>query len=177
MAQWKAQQSAKRPKTAKLLGDNRLREYVQERLAGSVRRPDGTIVTGLVTPAWKRLNKTHRQDRKWAVAWSPEQISQRLKIDFPDDESMRISHEAIYQSLFIEGRSALKRELVTCLRTGRALRESRARSQNKPQGHVSTDVVLSQRPAEAADRAVPGHWESQCCRQTTRGSVAGPGSW
>ena len=53
VAQWKAQQSAKRPKTAKLLGDNRLREYVQERLAGSVRRPDGTIVTGPVTPAWK----------------------------------------------------------------------------------------------------------------------------
>ena len=72
---------------------------------------------------------------------------------------MRISHEAIYQSLFIEGRGALKRELVSCLRTGRALRQPRARSQNKPQGHVTADVVLSKRPAEAADRAVPGHWE------------------
>jgi IS30 family transposase len=71
----------------------------------------------------------------------------------PDDESMRISHEAIYQSLFIEGRGALRRELVACLRTGRALRTPRARSRNKPQGHVSADVVLSQRPAEAADRA------------------------
>lgn len=72
---------------------------------------------------------------------------------------MRISPEAIYQALFIEDRGALQRELVTCLRTGRALRKPRARSRNKPQGHVTDDVVLSQRPAEAADRAVAGHWE------------------
>jgi Helix-turn-helix domain len=159
VAQWKAQQAAKRPKTAKLAGNDRLCEYVQERLSGSVRRPDGTIVAGPKTPAWKGLNKPHRQDRRWATAWSPEQISNRLKVEFPDDESMRISHEAIYQALFIEGRGALKRELVACLRTGRALREPRARSRNKPQGHVTADVVISERPAEAADRAVPGHWE------------------
>ena len=77
---------------------------------------------------------------------------------------MRISHEAIYQSLFIEGRGALKRELVACLRTGRALRVPRARSRNKPQGHVTEDVVFSERPAEAADRAVPGHWEGDLVR-------------
>ncbi|SEC26799.1 Helix-turn-helix domain-containing protein [Rhodococcus jostii] len=164
VAQWKAQQAAKRPKTAKLVGNDGLRKYVQERLSGSVRRPDGTIVRGPETPAWKGLNKPHRQDRPWATAWSPEQISHRLRIDFPDDESMRISHEAIYQSLFIEGRGALKRELVACLRTGRALRVPRARSQNKPQGHVTEDVVLSERPAEAADRAVPGHWEGDLVR-------------
>jgi hypothetical protein len=157
VAQWKAQQAAKRPKAGKLVGNDRLRVYVQERLAGGVRRPDGTIVTGPKTPAWKGLNKPHRQDRRWSTAWSPEQISQRLRVDFPDDESMRISHEAIYQSLFIQGRGALKRDLVACLRTGRALRVPRARSQNKPQGHVTADVVLSERPAEAADRAVPGH--------------------
>jgi IS30 family transposase len=171
VAQWKAQQAAKRPKTAKLVGDDRLREYVAERLSGSVRRPDGTIVTGPATPAWKGLNKPHRQDRRWAMAWSPEQISHRLRIEFPDDESMRISHEAIYQSLFIEGRGALKRELVTCLRTGRALREPRARSQNKPQGHVTADVVLSQRPAQAADRAVPGHWEGDLIIGTGRSAI------
>ena len=159
VAQWKAQQAARRPKTAKLVENPRLREYVQDRLAGNVRRPDGTIVAGPTPPPWKGLNKPHRADRRWSTAWSPEQIAQRLKIDFPDDESMRISHEAIYQSLFIEGRGALKRELVTCLRTGRALREPRARSRNKAQGHVTADVVLSQRPAEAEDRAVPGHWE------------------
>jgi IS30 family transposase len=126
VAQWKAQQAAKRPKTAKLAGNDRLRQNVQERLSGSVRRLAGTIVAGPETSAWKGLNKPHRQDRRWAAAWSPEQIAHRLKVDFPDDESMRISHEALYQSLFIEGRGALKRELVACLRTGRALWEPRA---------------------------------------------------
>ncbi|WP_443058227.1 IS30 family transposase, partial [Streptomyces sp. JWR5-1] len=171
VAQWKAQQAAKRPKTAKLAGNDELREYVQERLAGRVRRPDGTIVAGPRTPAWKGLNKPHRQDRRWATAWSPEQISHRLRVDFPDDESMRVSHEAIYQALFIEGRGALKRELVTCLRTGRALRTPRARSQNKPQGHVTADVVLSERPVEAGDRAVPGHWEGDLIIGTGRSAI------
>jgi IS30 family transposase len=171
VAQWKAQQAAKRPKTAKLVGNDRLREYVQDRLAGGVRRSDGTIVTGPETRAWKGLNKPHRQDRRWAMAWSPEQISHRLGADFPDDESMRISHEAIYQSLFIEGRGALKRELVACLRTGRALRTPRSRSQNKPQGHVTAEVVLSERPAEAADRAVPGHWEGDLIIGTGRSAI------
>jgi IS30 family transposase len=84
---------------------------------------------------------------------------------------MRMSHEAIYQSLFIEGRGALKRELVACLRTGRALRESRARSQSKPQGHVTADVVLSERPAEAQDRAIPGHWEGDLIIGTGRSAI------
>jgi IS30 family transposase len=171
VAQWKAQQTAKRPKTAKLVSNPRLREYVQERLSGSVRRPDGTVVAGPEPPAWKGLNKPHRQDRRWVTAWSPEQIAHRLRIDFADDESMRISHEAIYQALFIEGRGALKRELVACLRTGRALREPRARSQNKPQGHVTADVVIGQRPAEADDRAVPGHWEGDLIIGTGRSAI------
>ncbi len=140
VAQWKAQQAAKRPKVAKLVTNPRLRDYVQERLAGRVRRPDGTIVAGPKPPPWKGLNKPHRADRRWALAWSPEQISNRLKLDFPDDESMRISHEAIYQSLYIEGRGALKRELVACLRTGRALRAPRARTRNKAQG-VGVDSI------------------------------------
>jgi IS30 family transposase len=171
VAQWKAQQAAKRPKTAKLVSSPRLREYVQERLGGSVRRPDGTVVAGPELRAWKGLNKPHRQDRRWATAWSPEQIAHRLRIDFADDESMRVSHEAIYQSLFIEGRGALKRELVACLRTGRALREPRARSRSKPQGHVTADVVISQRPAEADDRAVAGHWEGDLIIGTGRSAI------
>lgn len=171
VAQWKAQQAAKRPKAAKLVSNPRLREYVQERLSGSVRRPDGTVVTGPKPPAWKGLNKPYRQDRRWATAWSPEQIAHRLRIDFADDESMRISHEAIYQALFIEGRGALKRELVACLRTGRALREPRARSRSKPQGHVTADVVISQRPAEADDRAVAGHWEGDLIIGTGRSAI------
>ena len=159
VAQWKAELVARRPKTAKLVENQKLHDYVQQRLDGVLRGPDGGTVTGPAVPGWKGRSKPHRQDRRWSSAWSPEQISNRLKVDFPDDESMRISHEAIYQSLFIEGRGALKRELVACLRTGRALRVPRARSRNKPQGHVTADVVLSARPAEADDRAVAGHWE------------------
>ena len=158
VAQWKAQVTAKRPKPAKLATNDRLCEYVRERLSGELTRPDGTAVPGPPT-IWKGLNKPHRADRRWASAWSPEQISRRLVVDFPDDEDMRISHEAIYQALYIEGRGALKRELVACLRTGRALRKPRERARNRPQGHVTPDVVLSERPAEAEDRAVPGHWE------------------
>lgn len=176
MAQWKAQQAAKRPKTAKLVASDRLREYVQERLSGGVRRPDGTVVAGPRPPAWKGLNKPRRQDRRWANAWSPEQISHRLRLDYPDDESMRISHEAIYQALFIVGRGALTRDLVTCLRTGRALRQPRARTQNKPQGHVTAEVVLSQRPAEAVDRAVAGHWEGDLIIGTGRSAIGTLGS-
>jgi IS30 family transposase len=158
VAHWKAQTAAKRPKAAKLVRNPQLREYVQQRLSGQLERPDGTVAPGPQT-TWKGRNKPRREDRCWATAWSPEQISHRLRVEFPDDERMRISHEAIYQALYIQGRGALKRELVACLRTGRALRVPRERSRNKAQGHVTADVVLSERPAEVEDRAVPGHWE------------------
>ena len=92
-------------------------------------------------------------------AWSPEQISQRLTLDFPHDESMRISHEAIYQALYIEGRGALKHELVWCLRTGRALRAPRERARRTTWAHVTPETLISERPAEVEDRAVPGHWD------------------
>jgi IS30 family transposase len=159
VAQWKADLLARRPKTAKLVGNDRLREYVQERLSGQVRRQDGTPALGPVAAAWKGRNKPRRQDRRWASAWSPQQISHRLRMDFPDDDCMRISHEAVYQALFIQGRGALKRELVACLRTGRALRVPRTRSRQRAAGHVTPEVMISQRPAEVEDRAVPGHWE------------------
>src|SRR4051794_25228542 len=159
VAQWKAELVARRPKTAKLAADPRLREYVRDRLAGNVRRPDGTAVAGPGVRPWKGRNKPRRQDRRWAMAWSPEQIAARLKVDFPDDPNMRISHEAIYQSLFVQGRGALARELTACLRTGRALRVPRARVGARGKGFITDEVMISQRPAEAADRAVPGHWE------------------
>ena len=76
VAQWKAEMMGRRPKPAKLAVDPRLREYVQQRLSGEVRRPDGTV-TGPETPAWKGRNKPRRKDRRWATAWSPEQISNR----------------------------------------------------------------------------------------------------
>ncbi len=159
VAQWKAELMARRPKTAKLLVDDRLREYVQDRLAGQVRRPDRTAVPGPVTVPWKGRNRPRRRDRRWATAWSPEQISNRLKVDFPEDESMRISHEAIYQALYVQGRGALRRELTACLRTGRALRVPRARVFGRGKHFVTDEVMISQRPAAAEDRAVPGHWE------------------
>lgn len=159
VAQWKAELLARRPKPAKLVENERLREYVQQRLAGRIRRPDGTPVTGPATTRWRGRNKPRRQDRQWVMAWSPEQIANRLRLDFPQDESMRISHEAIYQALYVQGRGALKRELVACLRTGRALRVPRARARQRASGHVSPEVMISQRPAEVADRALPGHWE------------------
>jgi transposase, IS30 family len=159
VAQWKAELVAQRPKTAKLVAHPRLREYVQARLSGHVCRQDGSPVAGPATAPWKGRNKPHRGDRRWVQGWSPEQIANRLKVDFPDDESMRVSHEAIYQALYVESRGALKRELVMCLRTGRALRVPRARAKRKAWAHVTPDVMISERPAEAEDRAVPGHWE------------------
>ncbi len=158
LAQWHAERRARRPRVAKLVTNERLREYVQERLAGAVRTPDGQVV-GPAGPEWKGRNKPHRGDRRWARGWSPEQISKRLRVDFPHDETMRISHEAIYQALYVQSRGALKRELVVCLRTGRALRVPRARARQKAWAHVTPDVLISERPAEAEDRAVPGHWE------------------
>ena len=169
--QWKAELLAQRPKPAKLVTNTRLHDYVQERLAGQVRRPDGTAVTGPPTQRWKGRNKPRRQDRQWATAWSPEQISHRLRVDFPDDGSMRISHEAIYQALYVQGRGALKRELVACLRTGRALRVPAARAHGRPAGHVTPEVMISERPAEVADRAVPGHWEGDPIIGTDRSAI------
>jgi len=90
IAQWKAELMARRPKTAKLVENDQLRDYVQDRLAGAIQRPDGTVAPGPITPEWKGRNKPRRQDRRWASAWSPEQIANRLPVDFPDDESMRI---------------------------------------------------------------------------------------
>lgn len=171
VAQWKAELMARRPKAAKLVENDRLREYVQDRLAGQVRRPGATTAAGPTAAPWKGRNKPRRQDRRWTTAWSPEQISSRLKVDFPDDESMRISHEAIYQALFVQSRGALKRELVSCLRTGRALRVPRARSRRRANGHVTREVMISERPAEVDDRAVPGHWEGDLIIGTDRSAI------
>jgi len=159
VAQWKAELAQKRPKPAKLVTNPALRAYVEERLSGQISRPNGTIVTGPPPPRFTGNGKPHRKHRAWTRAWSPEQISQRIRLDFPHDESMRISHEAIYQSLYIEGRGALKRELVWCLRTGRALRAPRERSKRVTWAHVTPETLISERPVEVEDRAVPGHWE------------------
>ena len=158
LAQWHAERRARRPKVAKLATNDRLREYVQDRLSGVVRTPDGRPV-GPPGPKWQGRNKPHRGDRRWVQAWSPEQIAKRLPVDFPDDGTMRISHEAIYQALYVQSRGGLQRELVACLRTGRALRVPRSRARQKAWAHVTPEVMISERPAEVEDRAVPGHWE------------------
>jgi IS30 family transposase len=157
-AQWHADRRARRPKPATLAVNPRLREYVQERLAGVIATPEGTPVAG---PEVRWIGRRHgrRKDRRWARSGSPQQIANRLPVDFPDDDSMRISHEAIYQALYIQGRGALRRELSACLRTGRALRVPRARTRGRNKAFVGPEIMISERPAEAADRAVPGHWE------------------
>jgi Transposase and inactivated derivatives, IS30 family len=157
-AQWHAERAARRPKQAKLARNAALRTYVEERLAGVVVAPSGAPVPGPVV-SWKSRRHGPRKDRRWANAWSPEQIARRLPVDFADDATMRISHEAIYQALFVQGRGALRRELTACLRTGRVLRMPRARTRGRGKTFISPEIMISQRPAEAADRAVPGHWE------------------
>ncbi|HEX5300245.1 MAG TPA: IS30 family transposase [Streptosporangiaceae bacterium] len=104
-----------------------------------------------------------RLERKW----SPEQVSMWLRREFPDRPEMQVSHETIYQSLYVQGRGALRRELAACLRTGRALRKPR-RKDGERRGKIPGMVMISERPAEAEDRAVPGHWEGDL--------IAGAGS-
>jgi IS30 family transposase len=122
-AHQRAQQQARRPKTAKL-----------------AHAPLAALVS-----SWLG---------EW---WSPAQISARLRIQFPGDPMMWVSHETIYQALYVQGRGELRRELARCLRTGRAKRRPRGRVERT--GQLRDMVMISQRPAEAADRAVPGHWE------------------
>jgi transposase, IS30 family len=124
-AQHRAEVRARRPKEAKLAGNEELRGWV----AGQLRK-----------------------------RWSPEQISRRLAAEFGDRPEMRVSPETIYQSLYVQGRGALRRELAKSLRTGRALRKPR-RKDGERRGRIAGMVNISERPAEAADRAVPGHWE------------------
>ena len=99
-----------------------------------------------------------RVEEKLGLWWSPLQISRWLESAYPDTEEMRVSHETIYQSLFIQGKGALRRELAQCLRTGRATRRPQGRAPSM-KGTIRDMVMISERPAEVEDRAVPGHWE------------------
>ena len=157
-AQWHADRSARRLKPSKLATNDNLRHYVQDRLSGVIASAKGVKISGPMAHR-KRRRSGLRRHRRWAAAWSPEQIACRLPLDFPDDEEMRISHEAIYQALYVQGRGALRRELTACLRTGRALRMPRARLRGRGKSFVSPEIMISERPEEADDRAVPGHWE------------------
>ncbi len=140
-AQWHADRAARRPKAPKLAQNDALRHYVEERLSGQIEGPNGDVIAGPEV-RWTKRRSVRRQHRRWAMAWSPEQIARRLPLDYPDDPMMRISHEAIYQSLFIQGRGALRRELVACLRSGRALRVPRARRKGKGKAFVSDEIMI-----------------------------------
>jgi len=103
--------------------------------------------------------------------FSPQQISARLRVEFGEDESMTLSPETIYQSLFVQGRGELRRELARCLRSGRTQRRPRGRAETR--GRIPGMVSISQRPAEVADRAVPGHWEGDLIIGANNASAIG----
>jgi IS30 family transposase len=113
----------------------------------------------------RRAKKTRLSDERlaglvsqWLLEfWSPLAIARRLRIEFPHDPMMWVSHETIYQSLFVQGRGELRRELTACLRSGRSTRRPQGRLETR--GKIAGMVMISDRPAEVADRAVPGHWE------------------
>jgi IS30 family transposase len=114
-------------------------------------------------------------ERKLEARWSPQQISAWLALSYPNEPEMQVSHETIYQSLFVQSRGALRKELHSCLRTGRAMRRAKAYTKgNVGQGQIRNMVMISERPAEVADRAVPGHWEGDLIfgrKMTTIGTL------
>lgn len=170
-AQWHAERRARRPKTAKLATHDGLRTHVQDKLSGSIFAADGTRI-GPVGPVWDGKNKPHRGDREWVTSWSPRQIAKRLPLDFPDDPAMRISHEAIYQGLYIPSRGGLERHRSWHLRRGRTKRMPRARTREQAWAHVTEDTLLSKRPQEAADRKTAGHWEGDLIIGLKRSAIA-----
>jgi IS30 family transposase len=140
----------------------------------SLNRPPGRPYRAVAAQAAAEARRRRPKPRKLAdqrlrveveqgleKRWSPEEISARLTVDFPDDEAMRISHETIYQSLFVQARGELRKDLTRRLRTGRALRRPRKRvdGRSDPDRRIPDKTMISERPAEADDRAVPGHWE------------------
>jgi IS30 family transposase len=106
-------------------------------------------------------NESLRQEvaRGLGRKWSPEQISKRLRLRFPDRPEMHVTHETIYQALYVQGRGELRRELARCLRTGRAVRRPQRRRDHRRPRFQASMLMISDRPAEVEDRAVPGHWE------------------
>ncbi|GHD09092.1 IS30 family transposase [Zhihengliuella salsuginis] len=170
-AQWHAERRSARPKAAKLVTRERLRQYVQEKLSGEIVTAEGEVV-GPTGPVWDGKNKPHRGDREWVTAWSPQQIAKRLPLEFPDDSTMRISHEAIYQSLYVESRGGLERRQSWHLRRGRTKRMPRARTRQQTWAHVTEDTVLDKRPKEVEDRKIAGHWEGDLIIGLKRSAIA-----
>lgn len=148
-------------------------------------RPASTVKREIDTRAVDGVHQPHRARRAWAKSrsrpkksrlaqdgplrefvadrlrerWSPEQICHALIIEFPDDESMRVSPETIYQAIYVQARGGLRREVALALRTGRTRRKPHRNPQERTPRFVDEMVMISERPAEVEDRAVPGHWE------------------
>ncbi|HKF32242.1 MAG TPA: IS30 family transposase, partial [Jatrophihabitantaceae bacterium] len=116
-------------------------------------------------------------EEKLRCRWSPEQISGWLARTYANDPEMQVSHESIYRTLFVQSRGVLRRELTQYLRTGRVLRRPQSVRLPDGRGGRPNTLHISQRPAEAVDRAVPGHWETECCCQAAAAAGAGRGSW
>jgi IS30 family transposase len=141
-----------RARTAQLRAEQRARRPQPTKLAGNDR---------LRVQVQDRLDEEH----------SPQQIAERLRLDFPDDPEMWVTHETIYKALFVQGRGELRRDLHQRLRTGRALRKPR-RSVGERRGKIPNMVMISERPAEVEDRAVPGHWEGDLIKGSTASKSA-----
>lgn len=124
----------------------------EEEAVERARRPKASLLK-------TNVELRHEVERRLEDHWSPQQVSMSLVADYPDDLEMRVSHETIYKSLFVQARGALRKELTACLRTGRAQRRPRLRTEYSGGGRLQDMVLISERPAEAVDRAVPGHWE------------------
>ena len=137
--------------------------HAHQRARGQARRPKAC-----------KLDRGPLHDevaRRLQELWSPDEIARRLPLDFPDDPEMRVSHETIYQSLFVQGRGELRRELARCLRSGRTCRKKRGTTGGR--GRIPNMVMISERPAEVEDRAVPGHWEGDLVLGTNGRSAVG----
>jgi transposase, IS30 family len=117
------------------------------------------------------LALTQEVHRRLRLKHSPEQIAARLKADFPDQPEMQVSHETIYRSIFLQARGELRKELTQALRTGRAARKPRPAVGQRPQ-RIRNMVMISERPAEIEDRAVPGHWEGDLIQGSTQSASA-----
>lgn len=135
-------------------GRSSYRAFVAEGRAGEAARRPKVPWTEARPELWEVVQKVLRTKK-----WSPEQIAHSLRREHPNEPEWWVSHEAIYQAIFVQSKPALRKELTRCLRTGRAHRRPRGRGQHKGKGHIVGMVNISERPAEVADRAVPGHWE------------------
>jgi transposase, IS30 family len=148
-------------------GRDRYRAAAADRAAyAAARRPRSTVFE-------RNDDLRSYVEAKLEVRWSPEQISKRLKADHRNNEEMRVSHETIYQALFVQSRGGLRKELAKSLRSGRTRRRSHRRSTIAKRGRISNMTMISDRPAEVTDRAVPGHWEGDLIIGKNQGSAIG----